>query len=451
MARMDRTGDRDEASIDIEIEEELFPSQALFLIDETQDGVIALIGGYGSGKSYVGARKALQLACMNPRSRGMIAGPTHGQVMDTAYISFVELLDQYEIDYREVRGNRPSIILPWGNPRRPGPGWIHIRSLDKPSSIKGPTLGWTWIDEAGSIEKGEEAFDVVLSRLRCQNAALRQVIITTTGEALWLRERFEEDPGDNMAYYRASTTENDTLPPIYIETLKHNLPANLLDVYLEGGFMPEEFGACYSNFKSDIHVSPFLRWNPALPAVHSFDFNVNPHCSIIGQVQNVNGEQCALVFDEIVIPNGTTFDACEIFLNKLGRHEGGVEVYGDPSGTHRSTSSKTTDYAIIRKRYQEVYGSDRVSFWYKQSDPGFRARVNAVNALLMNTFGKARLFVHPRCKNLIYDLRHVSWTKDQKIDKTKINKHTGWTISHVSDGLAYWIERAFPILRPVVT
>jgi hypothetical protein len=434
----------------VEVEEEWSRTQSLFLNDDLKDGIIAFVGGYGSGKSYVGARKALKLACMNSRSRGMIAGPTHGQLMDTAYVSFVELLDQVEMPFHEIRGNRPSIVLPWGNKKRPGPGWIHLRSLDKPTSIKGPTLAWAWVDEAGSIEKGEDAFDVTLSRIRCELAELRQTIVTTTGEAPWLRERFVEDPADNMLFYKAATSENVHLPPQYIETLRHNLPANLLDVYLDGGFMPPEFGSCYSHFAREDHIRSDILWNPALPAVHTFDFNVNPHCSLIGQAIEVDGKLSAVVHDEIVIPNGATSDAVEKFREKLGNHASGIEVYGDPSGTHRSTTSKLSDYAIIRTEYEKTYGRMGATFYYRAADPGIRTRVNCTNAMLRNSLGELRLFIHPRCKNLIYDLEHVTWKKDGTIDKTRINKKTGWTISHTSDALAYWIERAFPILKPVI-
>lgn len=434
----------------VEVEEEYSANQALFLNDDGMDGIIALVGGYGSGKSFIGARKALKLALLNRGCRGAIAGPTHGQLMDTAYVSFTELLDQYEIPFEEVRGNRPSIIFPWGDRRRPGPGWVHLRSLDKPSSIKGPTLAWVWIDEAGSIDKGEESFDVVLSRVRDPAAELRQVFLTTTGEAPWLRERFVEEPSENMRHYKASTLENVTLPAIYEKTLRENLPGNLLDVYLEGGFMPPETGTCYSHFSRDIHLRDDLRWNPALPAVHSLDFNVTPHSSVIGQVQNINGVPTALVFDEILIPNGSTPESAAKFLSKLGKHEGGVEVYGDPSGSYRNTASKLTDYAVLRSEYGAAF-QGKAAFYYKRHDPGYRARVLSVNALLKNSIGQVRMYIHPRCRNLIYDLEHVTWNLDGSIDKKKVNKKTGWTVSHVSDALAYWIERAFPIIRPLVS
>lgn len=432
--------------LDLVVEEEYTHSQGGFLNDLTPDGVVAFVGGYGSGKSHIGARKAFKLAAMNPRSKGVILGPSHGQVMDTAYLALAEFLEENNIPYQEVRGQRPAIILPWGNRRRAGPGWIYFRSLDRPSSIKGIQVAWAWIDEAGSIKEGEEAFNVLISRVRCPLANLRQTFITTTGEAPWLRERFVEEAPDNYRYYSASTYENIHLPKFYVEQLLQALPDNLLDVYLFGGFMPPEQGLCYNHFRRDVNLRMDLLWNPALPAVHTLDFNVNPHCSLIGQTDGRN----AYIFDEIVIPNGSTPEAAQLFIDRYGSNPGGVHIHGDPSGTHRNTASKLSDYAVLEKAYGDTFTKGNVYSFYRRSDPGFRARVNCSNAMLKNSIGESHLFVHPRCRHLIYDLEHVTWLPDGRINKTARHKKTGWTISHTSDAMAYWMEVDFPILRPSV-
>jgi hypothetical protein len=434
----------------LDVEEDLWPAQEKFY-SEKEHLIVGYIGGCGSGKSYIGARKATELALVNKLCPGVISGPSLGQVMETAFPHLVEYLDTIGMPFYERRGQRPAVILPWGNPKRIGPGWILVRSLDKPGAIKGLNIGWAWVDEAGAVEKGEEAWQVLISRVRHPDATRKQVLLTGTGEAPWMKERFLDDDNDDYIFYKASTRENQALPENYVSTLERELPPHLREVYVDGGFMPPEFGNCYSHFSKDVHIRSDIKWNPALPAVHTLDFNVNPHCSLIGQAVQVDGHLSAVVHDEIVIPNGTTYDAVERFLSKLGLHKGGVEVYGDPSGTHRTTSSKLSDYAIIRKAYTEKYGVEKASFYYRMSDPGIRTRINCVNAMLRNSLGDVRLYVHKRCRNLIYDLLNVAWKDDGTIDKTKVNKQTGWTVSHTSDALAYWIERAFPILRPVIT
>lgn len=430
----------------LEVEETLWPAQSDFY-NERDHLIVGYIGGWGSGKSHIGARKALTLAFENKMTPGIVAGPTHGQVMETAYSAFTNYLDQIGLPYWERRGQRPAVILSWGNPNRIGPGWVLFRSLDKPDAIKGLNIGWAWVDEAGAIEKGEEAWQVLLSRVRHPDAKRYQTTLTGTGEAQWMKERFLDDGNKDYIYFKASTRENLALPASYVDELERELPPNLREVYIEGGFMPPETGLVCDTFKREHNLRDDIVYNPGLPLVHSLDFNVHPHCSIFGQSKGDD----AYVLGEIVLAHSNTQTAGAEFIKRCGGHKGEVHIHGDPSGTHRSTTSSRSDYDILRDMYRRQFGADRVRFFYRKYDPGQRGRANAANRMFSDTQGRHRGFIHPRCVHTIYDLEHLPWDEKGKINKDIRNRKFGWTLSHCFDALAYWWERSFPIIKPVVT
>ena len=64
-----------------------------------------------------------------------------------------------------------------------------------------------------------------------------------------------------------------------------------------------------------------------------------------------------------------------------------------------------------------------------------RARVALMNARLHNALDEVRLFVDPKCGELIADLEQVSYEEDStQIDKNKDRRRT-----HLSDALGYLI------------
>jgi hypothetical protein len=112
--------------------------------------------------------------------------------------------------------------------------------------------------------------------------------------------------------------------------------------------------------------------------IWALDFNVNPMCSIVAQM-NRNGE--ISVLDEIVLERATTEQACEEFEKRFGLPQAGVVVYGDASGASMNTTGYS-DYLIIRNYFAERRAS--VSYKIPKSNPLVRDRVSLVNARFRN-------------------------------------------------------------------
>ena len=62
-----------------------------------------------------------------------------------------------------------------------------------------------------------------------------------------------------------------------------------------------------------------------------------------------------------------------------------------------------------------------------------------MNSLLMNAKGEARLFIAPKCTELLTDLKDLEPSKTDLINKRDPMR------SHTSDGLGYFIAKEFPV------
>ena len=138
--------------------------------------------------------------------------------------------------------------------------------------------------------------------------------------------------------------------------------------------------------------------DPKLPLRWALDFNVDPMCSVIAQVQD--GQ--VRVLNEICIRRATTDQACEEFLQRYPHYDAGVVVYGDASGSRRQTTG-CRDFEMVRQAFTR-HRSEGVSFRVPSGNPDVRERVGLVNAMLKSADGQTKLVIDPQCIELIRDM-----------------------------------------------
>jgi hypothetical protein len=80
-------------------------------------------------------------------------------------------------------------------------------------------------------------------------------------------------------------------------------------------------------------------------------------------------------------------------------------------------------------------GYKSASYRIPRSNPEVRARVNLVNAMMGSADSEIRVFVDPKCKELILDLEQVAY----KSGSTVIDKDRDPRRTHLSDALGYLI------------
>jgi hypothetical protein len=292
---------------------------------------------------------------------------------------------------------------------------------------------------------------------------LRPALTDRQGRALFIGtpkgrnhfyERFEYAHNDpNWAAFQFSTAQGGLVPDEELSLVARELDPVSFQQEFGGEFVSANRHRVYYTFHRDLHVRP-LGFQCLYPLIWSIDFNVNPMCMLL--MQRVG--DTVFVFDEIVLPNANTEAACQAFLEKAEplyklvpgyQRPLSVEVYGDASGHQKRTSAAETDWTIIRHFFLRWKGTFQESFHILSSNPPVRDRINSVNSRLRNTLEENRLFIDPRCRELIKDLEQVAWAVDSTGAVLPELDKSDRTRTHASDALGYYISQVFP-LKPLI-
>ncbi len=410
-----------EDSRHIIIEMEALEAQAGFM-DSTAFHT-AYIGGYGSGKTYVCAMKALVLSIANVDLPGMILAPTERMAEEVTGRAFREILEDHSIPHKYL-SEAKKIQFPWGSD-------VYLRSAHQPNRLKGSNLAWVGMDEAAQMK--EEAWMVALSRVRHPAARIRQLFLTTTPEGFnWVYRHYVEEPPLDSRIFWSATRENIFLGPEYLARMEEVMPSLQAEQYLEGRFVNTTSGRVYYAFDRRIHIRNQKR-DSTKKLILACDFNVNPMVWVIAQEY---GERVGIL-DEIVLREADTAQAVGEFRARFETDSGGVELYGDAAGKHRDTRQVgRTDYTIIK----DLMGEARMRI--PSSNPGVKDRVNAVNLLLQSKNESKGVEIDPRCKELIKDLETLVYKEGSRgvqIDKSDPAR------THASDAFGYYVSGRFPI------
>ena len=372
-----------------------------------------IVAGYGSGKTYIGALRAIFL-CSRYSALGMVIAPTFAMAELTVIPTLKEMLDSARIRYTF---NETKHLFKIHDLK----GNIKVASGDTPDSLKGPTLGWVWIDEP-FLQK-REVLMISLSRVRSplvpENE--REIFFTGTPEALgWGYGVCMNDHGAyHIKWVRGSTRENiAAVGEGYLKTLESAYSAEEVQAYLEGRYVNLLQGRVYKPFDRSKHL--FKRPDLAalnLPIIAGIDFNVDYMTAVVAY----KGPNWLHFFDEIRLSNSNTFELALALKEKYPR----INVFPDPTGTARKSSASQSDHRILEAAGFRVYSKGRVAV---------KDRVNAVNKLLRHD----DLSIEG-CPHLIADLERNVW-KSGDIDKRDL------TLTHAADAPGYLVEYLYPVM-----
>lgn len=328
-----------------------------------------------------------------------------------------------------------SIRLPWG-------GVLAVRGADRPDTLRGDGLDFVVLDEYASM------------REECWTEVLRPALADRRGGALFigtpqgcnhLFERFEAAGRDpEWAAFRYSTAEGGNVSRAELESAAREMDERVYRQEFEASFEGAGEARAYPEFAREGNVAA-CEFRRGVPLVWSLDFNVNPMCAVLAQRDG----DVVHVLDEVILENANTPMACEALLAKTEawRRWGPIEVhvYGDASGYQRRTAGVDTDWGLIREFFAGWRGTFLPEIRAARSNPAVRDRVNVMNSRLCNRLGERRLLVDPRCRELIRDLEQVRWVVEKngqvgrELDKADRKR------THVSDGLGYYLAKAFPV------
>jgi hypothetical protein len=363
------------------------------------------------------------MSYLNPGRTGLIGSPTYPMLRDSTLTALLETLNENEIPFELHKAD--NVLALKDNGSR-----ILLRAVDEFERLRGTNLAWFGLDELTYTQEG--AWLRLEGRLRDPKATRRCGFAVWTPKGFdWVYRKFVSNRVEGYEAIQARPFENRFLleqVPDFYERLRGSYDESFYRQEVLGDYLNVRGGLVYHAFDREKNVRR-MNVDPARPLVWALDFNVDPMCSVIAQVER-NGE--VVVLDEIALRRATTEQACEEFEKRFGLPRAGVIVYGDASGASMNTTGHS-DYQIIRNYFGRKLA--KVTYRVPKANPPVRDRVSVVNARLCNAADDIRLFVDPKCKELIDDFEQVSYQEEStQIDKDKDRKRT-----HLSDALGYLI------------
>lgn len=384
----------------------------------------AFVGGFGSGKTFVGCLDTLIFAGEHPRLAQGYFAPTYRDIRDTYWPTFEEAADL--MGFRaDIRKADKEIHLFRG---RRYYGVVICRSMDDPSGIVGFKIARGQVDEIDilPIDKAEAAWRKIIARLRLVvPGVVNGIGVTTTPEGFkFVYERFKRNPGGDYSMVQASTYENELfLPPDYIQSLRDSYPQELIDAYLLGEFVNLTAGTVYRNYnrekcRSTEQITP-------KDVLHiGQDFNVGNMASVI-YVERVNGWHAV---EELTGINDTPH-LIETLDEKFPGRE--IIIYPDASGKSRRTvDASRSDIQLLKGAGFTVRA--------KPSNPPVKDRI-----LAMNTgYAKGKLWVNDAaCPRYAESQEQQAYDRNGEPDKTA-------GFDHHNDAGGYCVVWNMPVRRP---
>lgn len=303
---------------------------------------------------------------------------------------------------------------------------VHFKSGENPDNLYGDDVYDVVIDEASRVD--DPAWYAVRSTLTATGGRAR-IIGNVKGRNNWFYKmaRVAERGHPEMHYSKITcldAVKAGILPQKEIDDAREQLPPHIFaELYMAEAQGGE--GRVYQNF-SKVNIRDDIVDTGGTLLVGA-DFNVAPLSACIG----IKAVDELHIFDEITIMNGDTEMLCSEILRRYPKRQ--IVCFPDPSGKSRRTSAVAgaTDFSIIRAHGISVVAPNKA--------PLIVDRVNNVNAMILNSVGRRRLFVHPRCRTVIAGLEDQQYKPDTKIP----DKANG--MDHMNDALGYLCVSEFPI------
>lgn len=401
--------------------------------------------GRRSGKTELAKRylilKALTFTS-HPDGWFVLAAPIHKQARDIYWEDVKRLVPDWAIV--SISETHMTIRLING-------AEISVVGLDQPQRIEGRPLDGIVLDEFADMKPIVWTKHVRPALSTIGRPGWAWFIGVPEGRNHYYK-LFTEAMADDTGTWEGFTWKSaDLLDPAEIAAAKNDLDELTYQQEYEASFVNFE-GRAYYPFDRLIHAKEQLRYNPNLPLIFCFDFNVKPGVAAVVQEQIYRGrmpnverrDRFTAVIGEVWIPdNSNTPRVCRKLIHDWGDHEGDVLCYGDATGGSRGTAKVSgSDWDLIRANLRPVFG-ERVKFRYRRKNPKERPRINAVNTRLLTVDGTIRMLVDPKkAPHVVNDFEGVQLVEG---GAGEIDGDHDKELTHISDAVGYYLEKRFPV------
>ena len=170
---------------------------------------------------------------------GAILAPTYPMLRDATLRTFLELTKRAGILKAFNKAEMTAELV--------GNRTVLFRSADKPDRLRGPNLGWFWIDEAAMCDPS--VWLIMMGRRR-RAPGLAWVTTTPRGKN-WVHRVFVEQATPHHACIRASSLTNQYLPRDFVQSLVDAYDEQFAMQEIGGEFLDDVFGRLVPDWHID--------------------------------------------------------------------------------------------------------------------------------------------------------------------------------------------------------
>lgn len=416
--------------------------------------------GRRSGKTELAKRKLVRrglAATTSWKPRFFAGAPTRDQAKRIFWEDLKALVP------RHLMGGVPSesdLMLPLINGAQ-----IWIVGLDVAARMEGQPWDGGVVDEIGNTKK--EVWGANIRPALSDRKGWCDLIGVPEGRNhyydldLSAQAQFKE-LGPKSTWGRFHWKSADILDAEEIEQARRDLDELTFQQEYEGSFVNFE-GRAYYVFNIETHTKP-LKYDPRRELIFCFDFNVDPGVCAVCQEQVLPGQYhrdangildlgkpiygTGVIAEVHIERNSNTPAVCRKLVQEWGAHAGKVSCYGDATGGARGTAKvQGSDWDLIKAELNPTFGT-RITYDVPASNMTERSRINAMNTRLQSASGEIRMLVDPvRAPHVVKDLDGVVLLKG---GSGELDKKATPMLTHISDGIGYYIAKKFPIIPQVM-
>ena len=375
------------------------------------------ICGRRFGKTHLSVRELAKFARV-PKSRVWYIAPTRGQGKGIVWEQLKARLQSLRW-LKKVNESDLTLHLVNGSE-------ISIKSADAYDRMRGFSVNFVVLDEFADMDEG------VWTALRptlSDKQGHAFFIGTPRGMSNWSKDMFDMSlTNENWASFQYTTIDGGQVTEEEIEAARNEMDEHSFrEEYL--ATFESKSGRIFYAF--DRHHSLKKHTGIVPNEIHiGLDFNVANLCGCIAE-KTATGLH---IFDELRLTSSNTDEVVQEIRTRFPTQK--IIVYPDPAGNQSRTSAGgRTDHTILRT----------AGFTVKTHNvtKSVRDGINAVNSLFTNSRGEHRLFVDPRCRNVIESMEKHCYKEGSNLP----DKDSGF--DHMSDALRYLTEYLYPIRQPV--
>lgn len=413
-----------------------------------------LVGGYGSGKSYHIAFKII-LKLLEEKRKCLVVREVFSTIQESCYDLFCEVLDRMDLLTEDVflYRKKKTKVLALKSPmkfRFPNGSQIIFKGMDNPEKVKSINgVSIIWCEEASEIKY--VAYKELLGRIRTPDVSMHFILsCNPINKENWIYRHFFarlDDEGKehiildenkfyekraivkNGIYYHHSTPDdNPWLPWQYLKRLND---LRMYDYHLYLVARWGRFGATGTRVlpqlkvtnRVDVFEAAIARLGPE-NMYFGFDFGFEESFNAVISMSVCVKTQTLYIWDEIYMNHVTD----DVFCNQ-------------------------PEMQMLRKRlldmnnagYPKMLVADnedpKAISYYRQNGFKIRGCRNKFAGSRLSNTRKIkrfkRIIVHPKCTNVIRELKFLSYKKDAKgntiYDQFNIDPHSFSAIWYALD------------------